>query len=73
MSKPLCVFFVNFLGMKPKSEKLECKLFAKNNTALGINMNIVSNVGQMFMFCVGSLLHHFWRCVWLLQGKGFCT
>lgn len=57
------MFFVNFFGMKPKSEKLEGKLFAKNNTSLGINMNIVSNVGQMFMFCVGSLLHHFWRCV----------
>ena len=41
--------------------------------SLGINMNIVSNVGQMFMFCVGSLLDHFWRCVWLLQGKGFCA
>ena len=31
----------------------------QNNKSLGINMNIVSNVGQMFMFCVGSLLHHF--------------
>ena len=37
--------------MKPKSEKLECKLFASRTIkSLGINMNIVNNVGQMFMF-----------------------
>ena len=43
----------------------------QNDKSLGINMNIVSNVGQMFMFCVGSLLHHFWRCVWCVAGQRF--
>ena len=50
----LCVVCQFFWGMKPKSEKLECKLFAsQNNKSLGIDMNIVSNVGQMFNVLCG--------------------
>ena len=43
----------------------------QNNKSLGINMNIVSNVGQMFMFCVGSLLHHFLEMCLVVAGQRF--